>query len=278
MAAEGGDTARAGAGFKGGFGRGRDGKRGDKRGPRGPRRARDAKDGEWIPVTRLGRLVKEGLITNVNDIFLFSMPIKESSIVDTLFPNETLFDEVMKIMPVQKQTSAGQRTRFKAFVIVGDKNGHLGMGVKCAKEVAIAIRGGIIAAKMALIPVRRGFWGDRFGDVHTVPAKTNGKCGSVSVRIIPAPRGTGLVASPAPKKVMELAGISDAYTSSTGQTACKGNFVKATYAALKKTYSYLTPDWWTPTEFNKTPFQEHTDFLKDPKAGKRSRKPVKDAN
>ena len=46
-----------------------------------------------------------------------------------------LQDEVMKIMPVQKQTRAGQRTRFKAFVVVGDHNGHVGLGVKCAKEV-----------------------------------------------------------------------------------------------------------------------------------------------
>ncbi len=46
-------------------------------------------------------------------------------------------DEVMKIMPVQKQTRAGQRTRFKAFVVVGDHNGHVGLGVKCAKEVGL---------------------------------------------------------------------------------------------------------------------------------------------
>jgi small subunit ribosomal protein S2e len=103
----------------------------------------------------------------------------------------------MKIMPVQKQTRAGQRTRFKAFVIIGtrggrlrpspghtntwlnppqyirdiatsaqdghicigtfaagDHNGHVGLGVKCAKEVATAIRGAIINAKMTIIPVR----------------------------------------------------------------------------------------------------------------------------
>lgn len=47
----------------------------------------------------------------------------------------------MKVMPVQKQTSAGQRTRFKAFVAIGDYQGHVGLGVKCAKEVATAIRG-----------------------------------------------------------------------------------------------------------------------------------------
>lgn len=62
----------------------------------------------------------------------------------------------MKIMPVQKQTRAGQRTRFKAFVAIGDFDGHLGLGVKCAKEVATAIRGAIILAKLAVVPVRRG--------------------------------------------------------------------------------------------------------------------------
>jgi small subunit ribosomal protein S2e len=64
----------------------------------------------------------------------------EYQILDYFF-GTALKDEVMKIMPVQKQTSAGQRTRFKAFVAIGDFNGHVGLGVKCAKEVATAIRG-----------------------------------------------------------------------------------------------------------------------------------------
>jgi small subunit ribosomal protein S2e len=56
----------------------------------------------------------------------------------------------MKISPVQKQTQAGQRTRFKAFVIVGDGKGHVGLGVKCASEVANAIRGALIDAKLSV--------------------------------------------------------------------------------------------------------------------------------
>merc|ERR1712048_1422508 len=95
-------------------------------------------------------------------------------------------DEVLKIMPVQKQTRAGQRTRFKAFVAIGDFNGHVGLGVKCSKEVATAIRGAIIQAKLSIIPVRRGYWGNKIGKPHTVPCKVTGKCGSVSVRLIPA--------------------------------------------------------------------------------------------
>jgi small subunit ribosomal protein S2e len=126
----------------------------------------------------------------MEQIYLFSLPVKEYQIVEQ-FLGGTLKDEVMKIMPVQKQTRAGQRTRFKAFVVVGDGAGHCGLGVKCAKEVATAIRGAIIAAKMAVIPIRRGYWGNKIGKPHTVPAKMTGKCGSVTVRLIPAPRGAG---------------------------------------------------------------------------------------
>lgn len=54
---------------------------------------------------------------------------------------------------------------------IGDHNGHVGLGVKCSKEVATAIRGAIIAAKLSVIPVRRGYWGNKIGQPHTVPCK-----------------------------------------------------------------------------------------------------------
>ncbi|KAF6134342.1 hypothetical protein GIB67_005734 [Kingdonia uniflora] len=127
-------------------------------------------------------------------------------------------------MPVQKQTRAGQRTRFKAFVVIGDNNGHLGLGVKCSKEVATAIRGSIILAKLSVIPVRR--------------------------RV--------------PKKVLQFAGIEDVFISSRGSTKTLGNFFKATFDCLHKTYGFLTLDFWWETRFNKSPFQEWTDILKAP--------------
>jgi len=215
-----------------------------------------------VPCTKLGRLVKDGKIAKLEEIYLFSLPIIEAKIVEH-FLGESLKDEVMKIMPVQKQTRAGQRTRFKAFVIVGDNNGHVGLGVKCSKEVATAIRGAIILAKLSLVPVRRGYWGSRFGDPHTVPCKVTGKCGSVMFRLIPAPRGTGLVAARAPKKLLQFAGLSDCYSCSRGSTKTLGNFIKAAFSAVSKTYQYLTPDLWAPTTFCNSPYQEHTDFLKD---------------
>jgi len=217
-------------------------------------------------VTKLGRLVKDGKIRSIEEIYLFSLPIKEFQIVEHFLP--TLKDEVMKIMPVQKQTQAGQRTRFKAFVIVGDSAGHIGLGVKCSKEVATAIRGAIIAAKLSVIPVRLGFWGAKFGQPHTVPCKVTGKCGSVRFRLIPAPRGTGIVAAGAPKKLLTLAGVDDVYSSSKGCTKTMGNFIKAAFDCISKTYSYLSPDLWAPTTFTKSPFQEFTDYLRDTAAGK----------
>jgi len=170
-------------------------------------------------------------------------------------------DEVMKIMPVQKQTRAGQRTRFKAFVVVGDHDGHVGLGVKCSKEVATAIRGALVDAKLSVVPIRRGYWGNKIGKPHTVPCKVNGKCGSVRIRVVPAPRGTGLVAAPVPKKILTYAGIEDCYTNTRGKTKTLGNFAKATFFAVGKTYQYLTPDLWSKYTLTKSPFQEHTDYL-----------------
>merc|ERR1712108_49995 len=57
------------------------------------------------------------------------------------------------------------------------------------------------------VPVRRGFWGNKIGKPHTVPCKVTGKCGSIWVRLIPAPRGTGIVSAPVPKKLLQMAGI-----------------------------------------------------------------------
>merc|ERR1719230_1739443 len=216
---------------------------------------------EWIPCTKLGRLVKDQAITKIEDIYLHSLPIKEYQIIDTILGAGVLKDDVMQIHPVQKMTSAGQRNRFVCYVLVGDNDGHIGLGAKCAKEVATAIRGGIIAAKMQLVPVRRGYWGGRIGLPHTVPMKVSSKCGSVRVRLIPAPRGSGVVGSPVCKKMMAFAGVADCFSASCGHTRSKGNFMKATFKALSATYSYLTPDLWKETHHVKSPFQEWSDWL-----------------
>ena len=197
---------------------------------------------------------------SLEEIFLFSIPVKEYQIVD-YFIKEKMLDEVMQIMPVQKQTTAGQRTRFQAFVAVGDGDGHLGLGMKVGKEVADAIRGAIIAAKLAIAPIRRGYWGSRIGAPHTVPCKVSAKCGSVRVRLIPAPRGTGLVCAPASKKLLNMAGVQDCYSGTVGHSRTTGNFIKAIFYALRKTYQYLSPDLWEDKPLGEYPFQVHSDFF-----------------
>ena len=211
-------------------------------------------------MTKLGRLVKEKKIKRLEEVYLHSLPVKEPQIIDW-FLGAKLEDEVMKIMPVQKQTRAGQRTRFKAFIAVGDRDGHIGLGVKCAKEVAHAIRGAIQDAKTNVVPIRRGYWGNKVGAPHTVPCKLTGKCGSVRVRLIPAPRGTGIVAATTPKKLLSMAGVKDVYTQACGHTSTLGNFVKATFFAISKSYAFLDPTLWRESALIKAPVQEHSDFL-----------------
>jgi len=259
-------------GFDGGFeGRGRGGRgrgegrgRGGRGGRRGGRRGGADDKKEWVPVTKLGRLVKDGKIKSLEEIYLFSIAIKEAEIID-YFLGESLKDEVVQLSPVQKQTQAGQRTRFRAFLLVGDQKGHVGIGQKVSGEVANAIRGALIDAKLSLVPIRTGWWGARFGAPHTVPCKVTGKCGSVTFRVIPAPKGTGIVAAKTPKKLLVAAGYLDCYTESRGKTKTRGNFVKAAFQAVAKTYSYLSPDLWAQAKFTQSPYQLYTDFLRDSK-------------
>lgn len=256
-----GRAKRGGFGDRGARG-GRGGARGGRDGPRGgPRGDKDS----WTPLTKLGRLVKYNHIKSLEEIYTHSIPIKESQIVDELLSKtkRELSDEVMKIMSVQKQTKAGQRTRFKAIVAIGDMDGHVGLGVKLAKEVQIAIKGALVAAKLSLVPVRRGYWGNKIGNVHTVPVKVTGQCGSVRVRLIPAPRGTGIVGAPTSKKILQFAGVEDVFTASTGSTKTLENFVRATYDALVNTYGFLTPDLWPKTDFLPSPFIRYADFLQE---------------
>ncbi|XP_033085297.1 40S ribosomal protein S2-like [Trachypithecus francoisi] len=219
-----------------------------------------AKYKEWMTVTKLDHLVKDMKIKSLEEIYLFSLPIKESEIID-FFPGATLKDKVLKIRLVQKKTHASQRTRFMAFVATGDYNGHVSLSVKCSKEVVTAIHGAIILTKLSIVPGCRGYWGNKISKPHTLPCKVTGCCGSVLVFLIPVPRGTGIVLAPVPKKLLMMTGIDDYYISARGCTATLGNFAKATFDAISKTYSYLSPNPWKETIFTKSPYQAYTDHF-----------------
>lgn len=225
-----------------------------------PRTFKERMPAEWHPKTKLGHLVKQNLIT-ISEIFRFSMKIREPEIIEHLL-GKTLTEEVLVMKSVQKQTKAGQRTRIKAVVAVGDGKGYIGLGVKAAKEAAIAIRGAIAKAKMNIRQVKLGWWGETFGESHTVTVKSTGKCGSVLLRVVPAPRGSGIRAGSVAKRIFQLAGVKDVFTVTTGQTATNENLVKATVMALDNASNFFTPDMWDNKLVVGNPIMEYSTVLK----------------
>src|SRR6266705_4033472 len=173
----------------------------------------------WVPKTKLGKLVQAGEIVSMEEIFTQGMRIKEPEIVDTLLPN--IQQEVLGIGFVQKQTDAGERSRFRSIVAVGKGDGYIGLGEGKAREVRTAIDKGTVQAKLNVIPIRRGCgsWECRCGTMHTVPFHVTGKTGSVRVRVLPGPRGFGLGAGESSKQVLRLAGVRACWTRTFGSTS-----------------------------------------------------------
>jgi small subunit ribosomal protein S5 len=200
-------------------------------------RDRDFKeyDVEWVPQTRLGKLVKEGQVTTMNEALESGLPIRESKIVDALIPE--IRDEVLDINMVQRMTDSGRRVKFRATVIVGNGDGFIGIGEGKDVQVGIAIKKAIDTAKMNVKAIKRGCgsWECGCGLGHTVPFTVKGKVGSVTVELIPAPRGLGLASGGTAKKVLDMAGIKDVWARATGETRTTLNFARATYNALIRT-------------------------------------------
>ena len=189
---------------------------------------------EFIPKTQLGHKVKEGKITDIDEIFEKGLPIMELGIVDTLLPD--LEEEVMDVNLVQRMHKSGRKVNFRVIVAVGNKNGYVGLGQGKAKEVGPAIRKAVDNAKFNIIKVRRGCgdWGCVCGREHTVPFKVEGKRGSVRVTLIPAPGGVGLAIGNVGKTILGLAGIDDVWSQTMGQTQTTINFAGAVFEALKE--------------------------------------------
>jgi small subunit ribosomal protein S5 len=188
---------------------------------------------EWEPKTNLGHMVKEGTITDIDEIFEKGLPIMELEIVDALLPD--LEEEVMDVNLVQRMHKSGRKVNFRVIVSVGNKNGYVGLGQGKAKEVGPAIRKAVDNAKYNIIKVRRGCgdWGCVCGREHTVPFKISGKSGSVRVTLIPAPGGVGLAIGDVGKTILGLAGIDDVWSQTMGQTQTTINFANAIFDALK---------------------------------------------
>lgn len=204
----------------------------------GPPRRRYQKPEEvWIPKTSIGKRVIAGEINSMEEILSQGLRIQEAGIVKKLLPD--LKTEVIDVGIIQKMTANGQSTRFKALVAAGNENGWLGIGMGKSKQMRIAIEKANNAAYLNVSPVKLGCgsWECRCDQNHSVPFKVKGKGGSVTIEILPAPRGLGLVAGRKIKNLLKMAGIKDAWTTAKGSTTTMNSTSKAVLQCLRQTFS-----------------------------------------
>ena len=204
-----------------------------------PRRERKPREEPvWIPKTILGKKVAAAEITSMEEILENGFRIQEAGIIKKLLPD--LKTEVFDVGIIQKMTPNGQSTRFKALVAAGNENGWLGVGRGKSKQMRIAIEKATNAAYLNVSPVKLGCgsWECRCDQKHSVPFKVRGRGGSVTIEILPAPRGLGLVAGGKIRNLLKLAGLKDAWTTAKGSTATMNSTSKALLQCLSQTFSH----------------------------------------
>src|SRR4030066_925301 len=199
---------------------------------------------EWVPRTRLGKMIQAGKITSIEEVFWSGLKISEPQILDSLIPD--IREEVINVNLVQKQTDAGEKSRFKAIVAVGNRDGYFGLGSGKASQVRHAIEKAAVSGGLNIVPVKRGCgsWECGCGKPHSVPFQVEGKCGGVRVVIVPGPRGLGLVASEVSKVILGLAGVKDLWMRSYGSPRTVPSYACAIFDGMRKTYNLITQvDW-----------------------------------
>jgi small subunit ribosomal protein S5 len=201
----------------------------------------------WIPKTKLGKLVRTGKIKDIDEVL--KQKVLEPEIIDLLIK---LDSEVLNIgqakgkfgggkrrawRQTQKKTSEGNVPTFSCMCIVGNKDGYFGMGYGRAKETLPARSKAVRKSKLDLKKIKRGCasFDCTCGEPHTVPFIVEGKSGSCRVKLMPAPQGTGLVIGDECKKILRMAGIKDVYSVTNGKIRTTINLAKACINALEKT-------------------------------------------
>jgi|SRR3989344_2364478 len=203
----------------------------------------------WTPRTHLGKKVKDGTITTIEEIFDKNIPIFEPQIVDRLLPNvesDLLLIGQAKgkfgggqrrvFRQTQKKTAEGNKPNFAACAVIGNKNGYVGIGYGKSKETVPARDKALRRAKLNLIRIRRGCgsWQCGCKQPHSIPYTVSGKCGAIQVKLMPAPKGKGLIVQEELKKILKLAGINDVWSKTQGNTHRRLNLVRACMDALRK--------------------------------------------
>ncbi len=138
-------------------------------------------------------------------------------------PADGLDEVVVKIYRCATVVKGGRRFSFGALVVVGDRNGRVGIGYGKANEVPNAVEKGAKAARRNMISVNL--------DGSTIPHMVFSKYRASRVKMIPAGEGTGVIAGASVRAVMELAGVKDVLTKVYGSTSPK-NLVKAAFEGL----------------------------------------------
>ncbi|MBU0460173.1 MAG: 30S ribosomal protein S5 [Nanoarchaeota archaeon] len=204
---------------------------------------------EWNPKTDLGKKVKSGEITDLDDIFDSGEIIFESEVVDLLLPD--LEEDLLLIgqakgkfgggqrrifRQTQKKTREGNKIKFTTCAVVGNKNGYVGVGIGKSKETVPARDKAKRRARLNLMRIRRGCgtWASDAREANSIPFAVEGKCGSVKIKLMPAPKGKGLCVEKECAKILTLAGIKDIWSKTQGQTKTKLNLIYALVDALKK--------------------------------------------
>ncbi len=203
---------------------------------------------EWKPKTELGKKVKSGQITNIDDVLDSDNKIMEPEIVEILLPiieSELLLIGQSKgkfgggqrrvFRQTQKKTKEGNKPSFATCAVVGDRNGHVGVGNGKSRETVPAREKAVRRAKLNIIKIRRGCgsWQCNCKEHHSIPFAVEGKCGSVKVKLMPAPKGTGLCAASEVAKILSLAGVEDVWSTTSGKTTSRINLTSAVMKALK---------------------------------------------
>jgi small subunit ribosomal protein S5 len=189
----------------------------------------------WVAKTELGRAIKAGKVTNIDELFDKGVKILEPEIVDSLLQ---LDEHLVEVARTTRVTRAGRKYSYRAAVLVGNKNGYIGLGTAKDADRFPAVNKAKRIAKLNLVRVYRGSgsWEEQpTDDKHSVPFKVEGKSGSVRVILMPAPKGTGLAVGKGIKPVLVLAGIRNVWGRTKGRSTIQLNFVQAAIDALAQT-------------------------------------------
>ncbi len=204
---------------------------------------------DWKPRTNLGKKVKEGQLTTIDQVLDSGEVLLESEIVDLLLPN--LEEDLLLIgqakgkfgggqrrifRQTQKKTREGNKLKFVVCAVVGNKNGYVGVGTGKSKETVPARDKAKRRARLNIIKIRRGCgtWESDAREANSIPFAVEGRCGSVRIKLMPAPKGKGLCVEKECAKILALAGIKDIWSRTKGQTKTKLNLINALVDALKK--------------------------------------------